>query len=293
MERNGMIDELCMLLLKQGYALKCVSRSCFDIIARGPKTTLLLKVLQDVNALSADGVAEMKRVASMVKAVPLVIGETAGRKLEDGVVYMRIGMYTLSLGTFEEALNGDHPMLLSTSAGVTFSISGERLRTRREEHGFSRKDLSRRLGVSPKMVDKYESDASAVNVAKGMRIYDLFGEDVFNPINLFEFVTEVQPRLPELSSDIAVKYFELGFEVVEVKRVPFDLLARNEHEIIFTELGDTVKPEMQSLAKLIDADNLLIFEKRKPKDKDLPSMKREEFMEIDKAKELVKFLKEF
>lgn len=293
MERNGMIDELCMLLLKQGYALKCVSRSCFDIIARGPKTTLLLKVLQDVNALSADGVAEMKRVASMVKAVPLVIGETAGRKLEDGVVYMRIGMYTLSLGTFEEALNGDHPMLLSTSAGVTFSISGERLRTRREEHGFSRKDLSRRLGVSPKMVDKYESDASAVTVAKGMRIYDLFGEDVFNPINLFEFVTEVQPRLPELSSDIAVKYFELGFEVVEVKRVPFDLLARNEHEIIFTELGDTVKPEMQSLAKLIDADNLLIFEKRKPKDKDLPSMKREEFMEIDKAKELVKFLKEF
>lgn len=288
-----MIDELCMLLLKQGYALKRVSRSCFDIVARGPKTTLLLKVLQDVNALSAEGVAEMKRVAGMVKAVPLVIGETAGRKLEDSVVYMRLGIYTLTLGTFGEALRGDHPMLLSSSAGATFSISGERLRTKREEHGFSRRDLSRRLGISSKMVDKYESDASAVTVAKGMRIYDLFGEEVFNPVNLFEFVTDVQPRLPEVSSDVAVKYFELGFDVAELKRVPFDLLARDERELIFTEVGETVKPEMQSLAKLIDADNLIIFEKKKPKDKDLPSMKKDEFLELEKAKELVKFLKEF
>lgn len=288
-----MIDGLCMLLLKQGYALKCVSRSCFDIVARGPKATLLLKVLQDVNALSAEGAAEMRRVAAMVKAVPLVIGETAGRKLEDGVVYMRAGIYTLSLGTFGEALKGDHPLLLSSSAGMTFSLSGERIRSRREELGFSRNDLSRRLGISPKMVDRYESDASAVTVARGMRIYDLFGEEVFNPVNLFEFVSEAQQRLPELGSDVAVKYAKLGFDVAEVKKVPFDLLARDEREIIFTEVGDAVNPEMQSLARLIDADNLHIFEKRKPKETDMPSMKKDEFMEIKKAKELVRFLREF
>lgn len=293
MERHRIISELCMLLLKQGYALKCVSRSCFDIVARGQKSTLLLKVLQDVNALSQDGAAEMKRVASMVKAVPLVIGETAGRKLEDGVVYTRAGIYTLSLRTFWEALKGDHPMLLSSTAGMTLSVSGERLRTRREEHGFSRIDLSRRLGISPKMVDKYESEASAVTIAKGMRIYDLFGEDVFNPVNLFEFVTDVRPMLPEQCSDVAMKYSELGFDVAEVKKVPFDLLACDEREIIFTEVGDSVNPEMQSLARLIDADNLHIFEKKKPKDKELPSMKKEEFLELEKAKELVKFLKEF
>lgn len=293
MERHTLIDELSMLLLREGYALKCVSRSCFDIVARGPKTTLLLKVLQDVNALSAEGAAEMRRVAAMVKAVPLVIGETAGRKLEDGVVYMRAGIYTLSLRTFGEALKGDHPLLLSNTAGMTFSLSGERLRSRREDFGFSRRDLSRRLGISAKMVDKYESDASAVTVARGMRIYDLFGEEVFNPVNLFEFVSEVQQRLPELASDVAVKYSELGFDVAEVKKVPFDLLARDEREIIFTEVGDTVNPEMQSLARLIDADNLHIFEKRKPKEMDLPSMKKDEFMEIQKAKELVRFLREF
>lgn len=293
MERHTLIDELSMLLLKQGYALKCVSRSCFDIVARGPKATLLLKVLQDVNALSAEGAAEMRRVAAMVKAVPLVIGETAGRKLEDGVVYMRAGIYTLSLGTFGEALKGDNPLLLSSSAGMTFSLSGERIRSRREELGFSRNDLSRRLGISPKMVDRYESDASAVTVARGMRIYDLFGEEVFNPVNLFEFVSEAQQRLPELASDVAVKYAELGFDVAEVKKVPFDLLARDEREIIFTEVGDAVNPEMQSLARLIDADNLHIFEKRKPKETDMPSMKKDEFMEIKKAKELVRFLREF
>ena len=62
-------------------------------------------------------------------------------------------------------------------------------------------------------------------------------------------------------------------------------------ELIFTEVSDIVNPQMESLSKLLDADNLVIFNKKKPKN--IPSMKKEEFMDFNKANELVRFLKEF
>ncbi|MBI3027146.1 hypothetical protein HYY70_03460 [Candidatus Woesearchaeota archaeon] len=48
---------------------------------------------------------------------------------------------------------------------------------------------------------------------------------------------------------------------------------------------------MQSLSKLLEVDNLVIFQKKRPKD--IPSLTKEEFMDFDKANKLVKFLKEF
>ncbi|MBI2659598.1 hypothetical protein HYX07_00375 [Candidatus Woesearchaeota archaeon] len=56
-------------------------------------------------------------------------------------------------------------------------------------------------------------------------------------------------------------------------------------------MSDKVNPQMQSLSKLLEADNLVIFHKKKPKN--MPSMTKKEFMDFDKANELVKFLREF
>ena len=77
---------------------------------------------------------------------------------------------------------------------------------------------------------------------------------------------------------------------MDTKKVPFDVMAKKEKELILTKVGDDVG-QLKSLSKLIDADKLVIFKKKKPKD--VPALTKEEFMEFEKAKELVKFLKEF
>ena len=84
---------------------------------------------------------------------------------------------------------------------------------------------------------------------------------------------------------------DLGFDATETKKTPFDIISKKDKEIILTEVSDKVNPQMQSLSKLLDADNLVIFNKKKPKN--VPSMTKKEFMEFDEANELVKFLKEF
>ena len=121
-----------------------------------------------------------------------------------------------------------------------------------------------------------------------MKLYNLFGHDVFNEVNVF--VNSMQPQ-SRFETEVSRKYMELGFEATETRKTPFDIIAKKDGEIILTEVSDKVNPQMQSLSKLLEADNLVIFKKKKPKD--MPSMTKEEFMDFEKANELVKFLREF
>ena len=64
-----------------------------------------------------------------------------------------------------------------------------------------------------------------------------------------------------------------------------------DDELILTEVGDKARPDFSSLSKLLDADNLVIFKDKRPKN--IPAVTKEEFLEFEKANQLIKFLKEF
>src|SRR3989338_1886413 len=129
MGKEDLIEQACVTLLKEGYAIKRV-RGCFDLVARG-EHTLLLRMLGDANALTPEGAAEMKRAAGMVNASVLVIAERAGRPLEPGIVYSRFGVYTTTMETLRESLHDRLPMVLSTSAGPTLRLSSPKGRAKR------------------------------------------------------------------------------------------------------------------------------------------------------------------
>ena len=57
-------------------------------------------------------------------------------------------------------------------------------------------------------------------------------------------------------------------------------------------VGDIEDKELSFLAKLLETDNLIIFNRKKPKI-ETPVIAKEEFLDFEKAKELIKFLKEF
>ena len=95
----------------------------------------------------------------------------------------------------------------------------------------------------------------------------------------------------EPKSDIARKYDDLGFESAETRKTPFDIVAKKEKEIVLTGIGDKMHRHLQPLSRLLEADRLIIFRKKKPKD--TPALTKKEFLEFEKAKELIKFIKEF
>ena len=286
--KQTLLDKLNIFLLKKGFTIKNLTRTCFDVLARRNEQILLIKVLEDANSISRQYTEEMIAIASYINASPLIIADKAGSKLEENIVYSRFDICTLNLNTFLSCVNNRFPFIKRSQAGLTASVVGKKLKERREELGYSLNALSKKIGVTSRMIIKYENENSEVTINRAMKLYDLFGENVFNEINVF-----TQQKQPEskFETEVSRKYIELGFDATETKKTPFDIIARKGNELILTEVSDRVNPQMQSLSKLLEADNLVIFHKKKPKN--IPSMTKKEFMDFEKANELVKFLREF
>jgi len=73
--------------------------------------------------------------------------------------------------------------------------------------------------------------------------------------------------------------------------IGMDVIAKKDKSIILTEVGDRSDPHLSAFRKLIDANTLAIFRKKKPKN--IPALTKKEFMDFESAEELIKFLKEF
>ena len=286
--KENILDGLSIFLLKKGFTLKNLKRACFDVLARRDDQILLIKILEDANSISRHYTEEMIAVASYINASPLMVAEKAGDKLEDNIVYTRFDVFTLNFNTFVNCVNNKFPFIRRSQAGLTASVVGEKLKEKREELGYSLNSLSKKIGVTSRMIVKYENENSEVTINRAMKLYDIFGHQVFSEVNIF---SQREGLRSKFETEVSGKYVELGFDATETKKTPFDIIARKDDEIILTEVSDKVNPQMESLSKLLDVDNLVIFSKKKPKN--IPSMTKKEFMDFEEANELVKFLKEF
>lgn len=286
--KKKLLEKISIFLLKKGFTVKSLARSCFDILARNQERILLIKVLEDANSVSRDFAEEMCRISACISATPLIIAEKASGMLENNVIYTRFGVFTLNLGTFMNCIQNKFPLIKRTQAGLTASIAGEKLKEKRELLGYSLNYLSKSIGVTSRMISKYENEDSEITINKAMKIYDIFGQEVFNEVDIF---SKMEKMGIKSGSEFSRKYAELGFNAADANKAPFDIIAKKENELILTEVGDKANPQMRSLSELLDADNLVIFKKKKPKD--VPAVTRKEFLEFEKANQLIKFLKEF
>jgi len=284
--KQALLEETAVMLLVKGYTIKTLTRTCFDLAARKEDQILLIKILEDANAVSEEFAQEMKTLSSCLEASALIIAEKAGHKLQDSVVYSRFGVYTLNMHTFQNCLNNKFPLAISTKAGLAAKINKEKLKQAMEEE--SAAEIARKIGVSRRMMQKYEAEQAYISMNKAQAMRKILGDSILDKINIFSAKKEAKQ---EPKSDIARKYDDLGFESAETRKTPFDIVAKKEKEIVLTGIGDKMHRHLQPLSRLLEADRLIIFRKKKPKD--TPALTKKEFLEFEKAKELIKFIKEF
>lgn len=297
--KRSLMDEVGVLLLRHGYTVKTLTGSSFDIVARKESRVLLVKVLEDANSISEDYADSMRNLSSYIDASPVIVAEKAGHMLENGVVYSRFGVYTFNYNTFSSCLESRFPIIISTKAGFAASVIGERLRQQREERGLSLGAISGKVGVSKRMISKYESNIADVSLRSAIALNRLFGSTIFNKVDVFAVAKETASGNPSV---IAKKYGELGFRAADTKRAPFDVIARMEKELILTDVSPKkgANPQLESMRQLLGADALVILDKKagsigysEKSKKKLPSMQKRDFLEIESAEELIKFLREF
>ena len=81
-----------------------------------------------------------------------------------------------------------------------------------------------------------------------------------------------------------------------------NITAKMEKELILTEVSPKklTNPQLESLQQLLRADALIIIDKKaasssyqEKNKKKLPSLQKRDFLDLNSAKELIKFLREF
>lgn len=292
--KRSIMDEVGVLLLRHGYTVRSLKGSSFDIVARKDVHVLLVKVLKDANSISGDYAQSMLNLSSYIGASPVIVAEKASHVLEDGVVYSRFGVYSFNYNTFRSCLENSFPIVVSSRAGFTASVSGEKLRREREAGGFSLGALSRKVGVSRRMIAKYESNAADVSFRSALALNRIFGSGIFNKVDVFG---AVKGAFAGQQSEIARKYGELGFRASDMKKVPFDVVARLQKELILTEVSPrSANPNLVPIQHLLGADALVILDGKSDSDKakkKLPSLQKIDFLDMKSAQELIRFLREF
>jgi putative transcriptional regulator len=209
---------------------------CFDIVAKSGEIVLLIKTLYNIDSLKSEMAEEMRTVAKLLKASPIVIGERFKLDyLERGVVYSRYGLPVVNTATFYDFIvEGLPPMIYSAPGGYYVRLDSERIREARERLGISLGDIAKILGISRRSVKKYEEGVDT-SVENALKLEEVLGTYVIKAVDVLRFAKE---KLKE-SRDIGLSMGEaeileqlrcIGVKVYPIKHAPFDVVSKTDSE---------------------------------------------------------------
>jgi len=286
--KKNLIENTSLLLLKNNFTIKNI-KTPFDLLAKKDSKILLIKILEDANSISIETINEMKKLAKVIQASPLILSQKAGFKLQNEVVYQRYGINTINFNTFNNSFS--KPLFInSNKSGFAIKIIGKKLKEKREQKDFSLSNLASKLAISSRMISKYEAEDSNISLKKAIKLEKILGSDIFQEINLL--TSDLTDIFYNSFSDVSKKYHSLGFTSTEFVKIPVNVIARKKNEIILTKTTDKPSKEFFDFANLFELNNLIIFKKKKPKT-ETPIIHKEEFLDLDDGNDLISFMKDF
>jgi putative transcriptional regulator len=248
MDRSELLTHIREFLGSAGFSVsdQCAIRlPGFDLVARRGETLLIIKVLSNIDGLSEDVANEMRALAYLLKATPLLIGEKNGMNvLEDDVAYFRFGIQTVTATTLQNHLLEEIPVhAYAAPGGLYVNLDQEKIRRLRQEKNISLGSFAQHVRVSRRTVRMYEDGMSArIDIAD--RIEEMFEQTVTMPIDLLKPLLMETNQLPfykkdqgdtkELQSEIFTLLQNIGYRVIPMGRCPFEALSKEKEKILLT-----------------------------------------------------------
>ena len=218
----------------------------FDLIARENGTLLVIKVVTHIDSVSEEVAFDLDVIAEHLGGVPLIVGERAREaELERGAVYVRYGIYAISIATlYDYFVEKIPPLVYASPGGLYVNINGDALRELRERRSMSLGDLGQVLGVSRRTISKYES-GMGTTLEVAIRIEEYFNTGVVESINIVK--REPAESGPETSKKrsvpgIPIEFLEqLGMQLHTLRGAPFQALLTFDKHTILTGYGTAQK----------------------------------------------------
>ena len=237
------------------------SRRSIDVLAtRENGLSLFLKVTEDVAELPAGEIRELRRASSVLDAKPLVVAEReAGQELDEIAAYERVGVYTVTSEGLRRVIE-ERVYVVRRQGRFYMRVDGAKLREARERMGYSLGDVASILGVSRRSVYMYERGVADITLEKALRLLEVFGDEVFKPIEILRDANYPAAEDPRGRYDvseeerIAASLRAAGARVVHMRYTAADLAASiaGHRTVILVEHGrhDRIEERMEEAVKI-------------------------------------------
>lgn len=262
MARADLIDHVRTVMSRSGFAVseRCDLRPVsFDLVARRDHDLLILKVLQNVDALSEPIANEIKLLCRFLNARPILVGVRAGTGiLEDGVIYNRHDIPIVTPGTLEDhMLGGAPPMVFAAPGGLYVRIDADALREARVARDLSLGAMAQIAGVSRRAIQMYEQGMSA-SIEAAVRLEEFLERELIRPTDPASAYDpgRFQPPQPEKRDvdpleALLTKMLEgLGYEIRQTARSPFQALSSQAEDTFLTGMGED-NPLLRRRARIV------------------------------------------
>ena len=245
MSQDRLLQMVVSVLLMAGFRVSepfSMRPRSFDLIGRKKEILLIIKVVSHIDSVSDETARDLDHISRYLKGAPLIIGERArDTDLERGAVYLRYGIYAVSVATLYDAfVEGVPPLVYASPGGLYVNINGESLREEREKRSLSLGDLGTLLGVSRRTISKYESGmGTTLDIA--LKIEKIFDAALVRSIDLLRYESHFAEE-PERQDETPMNFLEkMGMKLHTMHRAPFQALIEFSDHTILTGYGTTHK----------------------------------------------------
>ncbi|MEM5814596.1 MAG: helix-turn-helix domain-containing protein [Candidatus Aenigmatarchaeota archaeon] len=290
MMKGTLVDSAERLLEENGW-VTARYHGCFDIAAK-KRTIVLVKILQNIDALSEGQAKNLRIVAESVEGSAMLMGEqTRVEMLKRGVVYERFGIPTVNFRTFERLITeGVMPSIYRDKGGLYVRVDSEALREARGEKGLTQRELAEMVGVNKKAIYEHERSELRMALRIAERLEDALGKRLMKDINLVKKIAAPEQSEPKdvLEKDVGGKLRRIGFDVKYVGAAPFDILAKEKALVLSDVEADKRKllkraPALRGFAAVTQKPVLMITEKAKEEELEgVPVIRRSELKEMER-----------
>ena len=305
--RSQLLQQIENLLKSQGFKTSDIyDQGSFDIVARKNLLILLLKTFQNIDSINESNAHEMKQLANIFLASPIIIGEKSRNgMLEEGVIYERYDIPTIGFETLKNMiLYNEYPEILADRGGYFVKIDGNVIKQYREEYSLSLKDLADLAHVSRATMYKYENEIVRANTETAMILEEILNTKVTLDIDLLK---QPQPEDIKYSDgEDTLDLSKLGYGVVSTSKSPFDAVAKMKSSDKHSPLMANVEKNrtektlkrmavpLKDLSMVTTSEPVFIINNEKIKESigTIPVIKSWELKEFENSKELLKMIRE-
>ncbi|MFX1364690.1 MAG: helix-turn-helix domain-containing protein [Promethearchaeota archaeon] len=169
------------------------NKFCFDLLVKKEDLVFSVKIFPNIDNLNPNIIQDIKSLSAILKSKPLLIGiRNRYQNLEDNTIYIRENLPFITINTFENILNSNYPHILARRGGKVVFLEGSLMKTLREDHSITRKELSDKLGITKRTVCAYENESMRPSEKIAKKISEILENDeLFKKINIFGWPIKV------------------------------------------------------------------------------------------------------